>query len=248
MKKIQKFTIIGAMALFVPLLAFAQTDATVDLQAEIDALQATKAEIHTQVEAGTLTKEEAKVMWTEKIDKVRSLKDEVFTTRMLKIQEKFAARAAEHPENAAEISQKLNEITAMAQTQRTESKAFSKEVRAKVKSGEMTKEEAKAQVSEMRKTMKTQREESREMRKTAIEEKKAERVAEREQKKAEKEVEQAVREENREMKKVETEEQKVERVTEREEKKGEKEVMEEEVQEMKTIQQRDGAKPNEKRK
>ncbi len=145
-----------ALALMIPVLTFAQTS-NQDWKAKIEAAKAEKAELRAQVEAGEITKEEARTQWAEKIAALRAEKEARFQARVDNIKARIAIIAEENPERAAEMTSRLDK----ALSRREASKAARADIKSKVESGEMTREEAKEAMKAQRASDKEARAETR---------------------------------------------------------------------------------------
>lgn len=141
MKKITHIIITTAFALVMIFGAhqtFAQEN-TLNLQAKMAELRETHADLKAQVEAGTLTKEEAREQWKEIISEARAEKEAFFEEKMKKINAKYEELLKKNPERAALLKERIDS----ANKRREEAQEKREELRAKVESGEITKAEAR---------------------------------------------------------------------------------------------------------
>jgi hypothetical protein len=145
---------------------FAEVSEPTDVKAAIESLRAEKDEIRSQVEDGTITKEEARALWSTKMEELKILKDAQFDQKMAKLQTKFAERAAENPAEADAINDRLARITSFFTNQRASSKALNEEMKAKIENGEITREEAREMRKVSRAEQKGERKEAREAQKS----------------------------------------------------------------------------------
>jgi polyhydroxyalkanoate synthesis regulator phasin len=152
-----------AMLLFSGTTAHAQNTNVQELMAT---LRADHAELKNQVDAGELTKEEAKELWQEKIAEAREAKEEFFSERVAKTEAKIAEIAENNPERAALLEERL----ATTEERREEQKVKREAVREQIQSGEITREEAVLIKKEARQENIQERTENKE----AFEEKRAE--------------------------------------------------------------------------
>jgi len=218
--------LLALVFLALPILTFAQSKDVADLKTQIEALREERKEIKAKVESGEMTKEEAKVLWAEKMTAIRAAKEAAFNTRITNIQEKFKKRAEENPDKAEVIKAHMTEVNEFITTQRKAAKAFNEDLRAKMKSGEMTREEGKQLRSEKHEELKEVRqakreefkEERKEERETIMTEKKEANKKEMEELKGKVESGEVTKEEAKEMIQERREEQK-EKIEELKEKK-----------------------------
>ena len=158
---------------------FAQTDAA-DIRAQIADLKEEHKEMRAQVEAGELTKEEAIDMWSEKVQELRTLKDQLFDGRVEKLNERYEAIAKNNPERAEALQDFISEMKERRESVKAEREAL----HAAIMAGEITREEAREQKKALYEQRKAEREEMREEFKERKEVFKAENAEKREEMKA----------------------------------------------------------------
>lgn len=144
--------------LILPAITLAQTTEIENLKAQIQSMQGEKKALIEQVKNEEITKEEAKEIWAQKIQALRTQKETIFENQFQNLKTKFEERIAENPERAEKIQEQLDFIT----KERAERKAFAEDLRDKVKNGEVTKEEAKELRKEKIESLKEIRKERRE--------------------------------------------------------------------------------------
>ena len=126
------------MLAFGALSASAETTDVSALREKMASLRETHAELKAQVEAGEITKDEAKEQWQELIAGVRSEKEALFEARMEKIQEKYESLLETDPERAEALQERIEN----AQARRAEMEEKRAELKAQVEAGEITRQEA----------------------------------------------------------------------------------------------------------
>lgn len=113
-----------------------ETDA--ELAVRISALRTAYVELKAEVDAGTLTQEEARAQWQLLIDEVRAEKEAFFEEKRAQIEVRLEAVEEKNPERAALIKQRID-----AMKERQEERAEKRvELRAQIESGEITRQEA----------------------------------------------------------------------------------------------------------
>lgn len=152
-----KITIIGlALAFFLASGAIASAQGiSSEMQDFISGLRAQHADLKAQVEAGDMTKEEARALWATAKEEAQVVKEAHFTARLAKTQERIAQVALKNPERALELQERSDAMV----ERRTERHAKLDVIRTRVQSGEITREEARETVSGIRAEQTLNREE-----------------------------------------------------------------------------------------
>ena len=108
------------------------------LKAKIEELKTTQTTLKAQVTAGTITAEQARGTWDKLIEELRSMKRDVFTQRIQKIETRANGLEAKDPEMAAKIREKVEAL----KQRRDAMHAKRDELKAGVKAGTITREQA----------------------------------------------------------------------------------------------------------
>ena len=109
-----------------------------DLKAKMEELKTTQTTLKAQVTAGTITAEQARGTWDKLIEELRSMKRDVFTQRIQKIETRANGLEAKDPEMAAKIREKVEALK-----QRRDAMHVKRdELKAGVKAGTITREQA----------------------------------------------------------------------------------------------------------
>ena len=109
-----------------------------DLKAKMEELKTTQTTLKAQVTAGTITVEQARGTWDKLIEELRSMKRDVFTQRIQKIETRANGLEAKDPEMAAKIREKVEAL----KQRRDAMHAKRDELKAGVKAGTITREQA----------------------------------------------------------------------------------------------------------
>ena len=162
MKNITKIIAVGVFALALVLggQAMAQeTDANaeVTVDARISELRAIHADLKAQVEAGTLTVEEAREKWQALIAEARTEKEAFFEKKRAQIEDRYQQMVENNPERAEIFKEHIEGMRDRHQA-RVEKRT---ELRAKVEAGEITRQDANRMRVEF---VKTQRDNFQELR------------------------------------------------------------------------------------
>ncbi len=162
----------------------ALADDSSDWKSKMADLREQHSELKAQVESGEITKDEARETWTSIMKGVRAEKDSHFESRMDEARERAEKIAERNPERAAALQQRIVDAT----QRREEVKVEREELRQKVESGEITKEELKVIREEKKEEFNERKEEvkeEREARKAEFEAKREEQKEAREEDMAE---------------------------------------------------------------
>ena len=145
MKKIFKTTV-----LFVSVFALsvmAQQD-TQSLKDKAQGLREQHQELKVQVDAGILTKEDARATWQELIEIFRAEKDSYIKERVQKVKQRYDAVSENNPERAELIKQRMGAF----EKRRIERKEKHEDIKVKIKSGELSRKDAIEIKQEFRKS------------------------------------------------------------------------------------------------
>lgn len=182
-----KKAIIGFMVvalLMTGLTAFAQTDIasttdTTDTDTNfrdlMARLRATHQDLKAQVDAGKITKEEARVKWIEMITDVQAKKEAHYNDRIAKAKDRIEKIAEKNPEKAAELQERIDAIAEHRASLKIERESIAEQVR----NGEISREEAhrlRAEILREQAERKSRAEAQRAERKAKMEEQRASRV------------------------------------------------------------------------
>ncbi len=146
------------------------------LQGRVAEMRQAHADLKAQVEAGDITREEARSAWQSMIAELRAEKEAHFEAKRKRIEAKYQDLLEKNPERAAVIKEHLD----AAEARRAEAQEQREAIRAQVESGEITKQEARTQKMEL---LRTQREAAQNFR-SNIKEKREEFQAKREERQA----------------------------------------------------------------
>ncbi len=133
------------LILFVPLVVQAEVDGDA-LRDKIKVLRSEHQELKQQVAAGTLNREQARATWKEKIEAVRMEKEKYFESKMVKFQSRYAKIAERSPERAESLSARFEVLKINREDRKTQRKMLLD----KVRSGDISPEEAKLRVKAKR--------------------------------------------------------------------------------------------------
>jgi polyhydroxyalkanoate synthesis regulator phasin len=139
-------------------MSFSTVSADEETTRDISGLKAKHAEIKVRVEAGEITKEEARSEWKSLVSEVRNKKQERYNKKKENIQERIEKISEKNPE----MAEMLKERFLVSQQKREDVKAEFKLIKQRVDSGEITREEAKESIKERKEVLKEERKETKE--------------------------------------------------------------------------------------
>jgi len=140
--KLLMVLVISAMLIgFTTLQVMAQDEdaAVEEVTQEVNNLRAQHSALKAQVDAGEITKEEARAQWKALIDEVRGKKKAAFDRRIERIQTRYERIAERNPE----LAEKLRTRIDSAHSRRTEVAENRRVLNQRVRDGEVTREEAR---------------------------------------------------------------------------------------------------------
>ena len=108
-----------------------------EIKAQIEELKELRQDLRTQIEEGSITKEEAKEAWLAALAEARAEKEAYFAEKLGEVKGKFTRLSETHPE----LAERLEERFAEVKDDREDRKAKYEELRGALKNGEITREE-----------------------------------------------------------------------------------------------------------
>lgn len=129
-----------------------------EIKAQIQELREEHQELKAQVEAGDITKEEARESWKASLAEIRAAKEAYFADRMENMKEKYENLAENHPELAERIRNRFEKKQEERETRNAERKTLHESLR----SGEIDMDTYKERVGELRAAWREGRQEDRE--------------------------------------------------------------------------------------
>ena len=143
-----KLATVCMMALLVPVITSAKVsdDQIDDLEKRIVELRDEYRELKDDVIAGKISKEKAREKWATKLNDLRLEKERVMDMKVDILEKKFADHMRGKSIDAEEIREKIAEAKGKIKKKRSEYKEYKNSVSALVKSGELSKSEAKEKI------------------------------------------------------------------------------------------------------